>query len=103
MLQVGAIMWAALGAMIAIPSIGSVNPDARVALGILSVACPLAAALAARALARHRDRLAGVLLVMSVATPTYFAYVVNLPALVVGLALLIAPSAVVRHSPAAHA
>jgi hypothetical protein len=40
---------------------------------------------------RHRDRAAGVLLLVSALTPTYFAYVLNVPALVVGLYLLIAP------------
>jgi hypothetical protein len=47
---------------------------------------------AALALRRRADRLAGVLLMLSVATPTYFAYVLNLPALMIGLALAAMPS-----------
>jgi hypothetical protein len=89
--------------MIAIASLGSVNDDARLLVGGLTIACPAAAAVASYALAGHRDRVAGVLLVVSVATPTYFFWIVNLPALVVGLALLVAPTAVVRGSEVAHA
>ncbi len=41
---------------------------------------------------RHRhDRVAGMLLLMSVATPTYFAEVMNLAALGGGIALLVLP------------
>jgi hypothetical protein len=50
--------------------------------------CALCAAVMLR---RQHDRLAGLLLVASAATPTYFAYALNVPALVVGLALLASP------------
>ena len=61
-----------------------------------SVAFPLAAVLASIALARGRNRTAGLMLLLSVGTPTYFAYVLNVPALLVGLALLLAPDLTVR-------
>jgi hypothetical protein len=64
-------------------------------VGIASVAFPLAAVLASIALARHRNRTAGLMLLLSVGTPTYFAYVLNVPALLVGLALVLAPDLMV--------
>jgi hypothetical protein len=101
MLQVGAMAWGVVGAMIAIASLRSVNPGARLLVATFAVACPVAAVLAAPALAGHRDQVAGLLLVISCATPTYFFWIVNLPALVVGLALLVAPAMVVRGTPVA--
>jgi hypothetical protein len=94
--QVGAVVWAAIGAGVALGSLGSVNSDARVIVGIGSLLGPLSALLAAAALARHHDRTGGVLLVLSAATPTYFAWILNVPALLVGLGLLIAPSVIDR-------
>ncbi len=99
-LQLGAVTWAAIGLAVALSSLSSVNPDARVAIGIASLAFPAFAVLAATALAHARDRAAGALLLVSVATPTYFAWVINLPALVVGLALVSAPTFIVRATPA---
>jgi hypothetical protein len=90
-LQIGAIVWAVMGFVVAISAIGDVNSDARLLVIVASIAFPAAAVLAAFALNSHRERVAGLLLLISVATPTYFAYVVNLPALLVGLALLVAP------------
>lgn len=92
-------MWAGVAAAVAFGSLGQVNDDARVLVGAASIFGPLAAVAASRLLARGSDRAAGALLLVSVLTPTYFAYVVNVPALVVGLALLIAPMAVL---PRAH-
>lgn len=97
-LQIGALVWAAIGASVALASLGSVNADARLLVGAFSIAGPLAAVGAARLLGRGADRTAGVLLLLSVLTPTYFAYVLNLPALVVGLALVVAPHAVLPES-----
>ena len=88
-LEVGSTLWAFLGAAIAISALGDVNDDAKILVAVASVGFPLCALGAAVALRRGRDRLAGVLLVLSVATPTYFAYAFNLPALGLGLALLI--------------
>lgn len=94
-LQIGALAWAATGLVVALTALGDVIPDAPVFLVAASVAFPLSAALASTALARQRDRTAGLLLLVSVATPTYFAYVLNLPALLVGLGLLLAPRRIV--------
>ena len=95
-LEVGALVWAGLGAVVALGALDEVNDDARLLVGAASVLCPLAAVGASRLLARGADRAAGVLLLVSALTPTYFAYVLNVPALVVGFALLAAPRAVLR-------
>lgn len=92
----GALGWAVIGASVALWSLGDVNADARLLVGVFSIGGPLAAVGAARLLTRGADRAAGALLLVSVLTPTYFAYVLNLPALIVGLALVIAPHAVLR-------
>jgi len=63
-----------------------------VLVGLASVVFPLCAGAAALALRQRHDRLTGLLLVVSAATPTYFAYPANLAALVVGLAVLASPS-----------
>ena len=47
------------------------------------------------ALHHFRDRLAGLLLVISVVTPAVFAWPLNLAALLVGLAIVISPSKVI--------
>ena len=94
-LQVGALVWAAVGATVALGSLGSVNPDVRAIVGIVSVLGPLSALLAATTLAHHLDRLSGLLLLVSAATPTYFAWVLNVPALLVGLALMVAPTTII--------
>lgn len=99
---IGSVVWAVLGAAIAMPSIPNVNDDAKVLVGVCSVLFPLCAVGAALALHRRRDRLAGALLLASVATPTYFAYALNLGALVVGAVLVVAPTVLLgdRRSPA---
>lgn len=99
-LQLGTVAWAAVGLVVALSSLSSVNPDARVAIGIASLAFPAFAVLAAVALVHARDRAAGALLLVSVATPTYFAWVLKVAALIVGVALVIAPTFVVRATPA---
>ncbi len=92
----GALLWAMVGLAVALPSAAMVNLDARVVVGIASVAFPACAALAALAVAKGRLRMSGLLLVLSAATPTYFAFLLNLPALVVGTALLVVPGLTVR-------
>lgn len=94
-LETGCLIWAFGGAVIALAALFPVVGDAPVALYIASVVFPSAAAGAALAVRSSRDRLAGLLLLISVATPTYFAYVVNLPALIVGIVLLAWPPAIV--------
>ncbi|MDQ6617947.1 MAG: hypothetical protein M3083_25190 [Actinomycetota bacterium] len=87
--QVGAVAWAAVGVTIARGALRLGGPAVPVVVWVSSVFFPLIAVLAALALARGHDRLAGLLLVVSAATPTYFFWIVNVPALVVGGALLI--------------
>jgi hypothetical protein len=91
---VGSLVWAVIGATVAVASFPAVDHNARVLVAFASVVFPMCAVGATVALGRRHDRLAGLLLVLSVATPTYFAYPLNLPALVVGLALLASPAAV---------
>jgi hypothetical protein len=91
------LVWAVVGAVVALPALSMVTADARVIVGAASVLGPLAAAGAAVALQRQRDRLAGALLLVSALTPTYFAWVLNVPALVVGVMLLVAPHRLLRH------
>lgn len=94
-LVIGSAVWAAIGALVALSQVPQANPDARWLVATASVAFPAAAAGAALALHRGALRWAGALLVLSVATPTYMAYPLNLPALVVGAGLLAAPGAFV--------
>lgn len=88
----GSLCWAVVGWSIALGSLPTVNDDAIV-LVAASIGFPLCALCARWALHPNRGRLAGSLLVASAATPTYFAYALNLPALIVGLTLLVAPNA----------
>ena len=92
--QVAILVWAAVGAAIALPALGSVNVDARVFVGVVSVLGPLAAVGASRMIGRGADRPAGALLLVSVLTPTSFASILHVPALVLGLLLLAAPGVV---------
>ncbi|MCU1484518.1 MAG: hypothetical protein JWN67_1264 [Actinomycetia bacterium] len=97
-LQIGALVWAVIGASVALSALGDVDPDARLLVGAFSIGGPLAAVGAARLLARGAGRAAGALLLLSVLTPTYFAYVLNVPALLVGVALVVAPHVVLHGS-----
>jgi hypothetical protein len=96
---VGSLVWAFVGATVAVTALPTVNDDVRVLVGLASVVFPMCAVGATVALGRRHDRLAGLLLVLSVATPTYFAYPLNVPALVTGLALLASPAAVLGRPP----
>lgn len=87
-IRFGAIAWAFAGAAVAVPWLATVDAAARVVVGVLTVIGPLAALGAAHLLARGHDRAAGALLLLSALTPTYFAYVLNVPALLVGLGLV---------------
>lgn len=90
-LQAGCLVWAGVGAIVSLAALGDVNPDARVLVGAASIVGPLLAVGAALALSRRADRTAGILLILSaVLTPTYFAYALNVPALIVGFVLAIA-------------
>lgn len=95
-LQVFALAWAVVGAAIALPVVSSVDSDARLLVGAASVLGPLAAVAAAVLIGRQFERWAGVLFLASVITPTYFAWAVNVPALLAGLVLVTAPAVLVR-------
>ena len=94
--QIGVTVWALAGFALAAASVPALSADARVLVGLAAVIFPLCAVLAAFALARGQLRAAGVLLLLSVATPTYFAWPVNGLALLVGVALVLAPGLIVR-------
>ncbi len=94
-LTVGAIAWAVLGFTVALTAIPSVNDDAVVLFAVACAVGPAAALFAAFALNHHRDRLAGLMLTISVVTPAVFAWPMNLLALLGGLAIAIAPSRVI--------
>jgi hypothetical protein len=98
MLITGAALWAVLGAAVALSALPEVNADARWFVGGASILGPAAAAGAAVVLRRGAFRWAGVLLLLSAATPTYMAYALNLPALVVAVGLIVAPGGFVRPS-----
>ena len=93
-LVIGSGVWALVGALVALSSIPAATPDARWLVAVASALFPAAAAGAALAARRGALRWAGMLLLVSVATPTYFAWPLNVPALVAGLVLVVAPSTV---------
>ncbi len=87
-------MWAVVGALIAFSALPDVNADARLLVGLASALGPIAAFGAAITVSRHFDTWGGVLLITSVITPTYFAWVLNVSALLLGLILLLVPQLV---------
>ena len=96
--QVGATVWAMVAFTVAAASLAEVGTDALLLVGAASVVLPLSAFLAAVAAAHDRLRVAGALLVLSAATPTYFAWVLNIPALLAGVVLLVVPGMIVKRS-----
>ena len=94
-LTVGAIVWAVVGFTVGLTALPDVNPDAVVLFAAACAVGPLCALFAALALRNLRDRLAGLLLVISVVTPAVFAWPLNLAALLAGLAIVISPSKVI--------
>lgn len=88
-----ALGWAAVGLAIAMMGLRSVNGDAVVLVVVASVLGPAAAVAGAWCVGAGRDRWAGALLLLSVVTPTYFAFAVNVIPLGLGVALVAAPGA----------
>src|SRR3954470_1433451 len=79
--EVGAVMWAAVGLCVGVLLARGWNADARAFAYSASIVGPAASIGAAFAVSRERDHLAGTLLVLSgLITPTVFAYVLNIPA-----------------------
>jgi hypothetical protein len=93
-IRLGSIVWAVVGFTVALRSIGAVDADARVLVLTACVVRSASAVMASAAVNSRHERLAGVLLVVSVITPTFFSWVLNVPALVVGAMLIFAPAVV---------
>jgi hypothetical protein len=91
-IAVGAFVWAIVGAGVALSALGDTNADARVLVAVVSIAGPAAAVVAGQLLLRRRDRAAGWFLLVSVLSPTYFAWPLNVPALIVGFGLVVSPA-----------
>ena len=88
-LILGSVAWAIVGAAVALIPLPQVNADSRLLIGAMGVVFPACALGAAFAIHRGRYRLAGVLLLLSVLTPTYYLYVLQIPALLFGIGLLV--------------
>ena len=98
----GALVWAAVGLAVAVASLPSVNADA-LPLALTACAVGTTAAVAASIeVNRHHTRCAGLLLILSAVTPTFFAWVLNVPALLAGLVLALAPGATTDHLTVQH-
>jgi hypothetical protein len=95
--QAGAAVWAVVGFSVGFVALRDATSTGRFLVLAAWIVGPAAALLASVSVANHRDRLAGALLLTSVVTPTVFAWVLNVPALLIGLALLIAPAVVSDH------
>lgn len=85
-------MCAAIGAAVALIPLPAVDADARLLIGVMGVVFLGSAAAAALALRRRRDRVAGSLLLLSALTPTYYLYLLPIPALIIGAVLLVRPA-----------
>lgn len=82
------VVWGVAALLLALTSLSGVNSDARPIVATASVVFPLASIAAAIVATRDRLRLAGALLVVSSAAPTYYFWIANLPALVLGAFLM---------------
>jgi hypothetical protein len=87
-LIIGSLAWAVIGVGIALSALPDVNTDARLLVAVLSVVLPLAAVAAAWCVRSARYLLAGALLVLSMATPTYMTWALNLLPLALAVAAL---------------
>ncbi|HEY3833082.1 MAG TPA: hypothetical protein VGO03_12375 [Acidimicrobiia bacterium] len=99
-IEFGSAAWAVVALSVGLATLGSYNGDARPLVIAACLVATSAAVLAWACLARQRDRLAGTLLLVSVIAPTSYAWVLNVPALLVGLVLLLAPSTLLGRAPA---
>jgi hypothetical protein len=93
-IQVGSAVWAVVGFSVGLVAVRDATGTGKYLVIAACIAGPTAALLASVSVASHHDRLAGALLLASVVTPTVFAWVLNVPALLIGLALLVAPAVV---------
>lgn len=86
-----AAAWAVAGAVLGALSVADATDSGRLPMIVAAVIGVAAAAAAAVLLHRGHSRAAGALLVLSAVTPTGFAYLPNLAAVLGGLALLMWP------------
>lgn len=84
--------WAVFGAVLASTLVADATDSGRLVLAALTVLGVGAACAAAWAVQRERPRLAGLLLLVSIVTPTGFAYLPNVLALAGGVVLLARPA-----------
>jgi hypothetical protein len=101
-IQVVAVLWAVVGAAIALLAVSDANADARGVLLIASIALPLCAVMAAVAIEHGRPRLGAVLLFASCATPAYMAQVLAVAPFIAAIVLLTStartPKAAAQHA-----
>jgi hypothetical protein len=87
---IGAALWALLGTVIAYKARDDVNYDAKRWVGFASTALPLCAVAAALLIKRRRYLgIAGALLFLSIGTPTYAAWAVNVIPIILIIALVV--------------
>ncbi len=88
---VGAGIWGGLGAVLSWPGIRDANAGAKRWILLASIALPLCA-IGAALLVKRRAHLgvAGLLLCLSIGTPTYFAWVLNVIPILLIIAVVIA-------------
>lgn len=98
-LPMGCLAWGVAAAAISLPALPEVNHQVRWLVGIMSVVLPACAVGAASAFRAGATRLGAAMLLLSAMTPTYFAWALNLPALVIGTMLVVVPSLVTRAVP----
>ena len=88
---IGAALWGFVGAVIAWRGMAAVNADAKRWVGVASTALPLCSMIASLLIKRRRNLgVAGGLLLLSIGTPTYFAWAVNIIPIILIVGLVIA-------------
>jgi len=95
LLEVAALTWAAVAAGGAFGAMLTIDRSSVLLLSVIALVGPIAAMIASQLLGRGADRAAGALLLVSLLTPSYFSWVVSLPALAIGAALVAAPRLIV--------
>lgn len=100
-LPAACLAWGVVAGAIALQALPNVNHEVRWLVGIMSVVLPACALGAAQAFRAGAPRIGAALLLLSSMTPTYFAWALNVPAILIGTALVVAPSLVYRGAPQA--
>jgi hypothetical protein len=95
-IEVGSMVWAVVALSVGLATLGSYNSDVHLLVIAACIVGAGSAVLASLTVAHRHDRIAGTLLIVSVIAPTSFAWALNLPALLVGAGLVLAPSMLLR-------